>query len=77
LVCAAITKDELWEEVNPALDRMLGFGQSNMEIEELIRCGPFGVQGLCKYLEVLVEEGGVVGGLLEGKVSSLINVIDK
>ena len=36
LVCAAITKDELWEEVNPALDRMLGFGRSNMEIQELI-----------------------------------------
>ena len=35
-VCAAITKDELWEEVNPALDRMLGFGRSNTEIEELI-----------------------------------------
>jgi len=67
-VCAAVSQDELWETVNPALDRMLGFGRSNQEIQELIRRGPFGVQGLCEYLELLVEEGGVVGGLVEGKV---------
>ena len=34
------------------------------------------MQGLCEYLELLVEEGRVVGGLLEGKVSALIDAID-
>jgi hypothetical protein len=36
-----------------------------------------GVQSLCKYLELLVEKGGVVGGLVEGKVSALISAIDE
>ena len=76
-VCATVTPDELWECVNPALDRMLGFGRSNKEIQEIIRRGPFGVQGLCEYLELLVEEGGIVGGLLEGKVSALIGAIEE
>jgi hypothetical protein len=76
-ICATVTQDELWENVNPALDRMLRFGRSSVEIQGLIRCGPFGVQSLCKYLELLVEKGGVVGGLVEGKVSALIGVIDE
>lgn len=76
-VCATVAQDELWENVNPAMDRMLGFGRSSAEIQGLIRRGPFGVQSLCEYLELLVEEGGVVGGLVEGKVSALISAIDK
>ena len=75
-VCTAVTRDELWKNVNPALDRMLGFGQSKMEIQELVRRGPFGVQGLCEYFELLLKKGGVVGGLLEGKISALIDAID-
>jgi hypothetical protein len=35
------------------------------------------VEGLFEYLEVLIEEGGVVGGLIKGKVSTLINGINK
>jgi hypothetical protein len=76
-ICATVTQDELWENVNPALDRMLGFGQSSNEIQDLIRRGQFGVQGLCEYLEVLVEEAGVVGGLLEGKVSAVVGAIEE
>jgi hypothetical protein len=41
-VCATVTQDELWKCVNPALDRMLGFGRSNKEIQEIIRRGAFG-----------------------------------
>ena len=34
-----------------------------------------GVEGFFEYLEVLVEDGGVIGSLIEGKVSTLINTI--
>ena len=34
-----------------------------------------GVQGFCEYLEVLVDEGGIVGGLIEGKASTLVEAI--
>ena len=75
--CAEIPIDELWENVNPGLDRMLGFGRPMDEIQAIIRRGSLGVEGLFEFLEVLVEEGGVGGGLIEGKVSTLINAINE
>ncbi|KAI9431976.1 hypothetical protein H4582DRAFT_1821850 [Lactarius indigo] len=74
-VCADVPQDELWENVNPGLDRILGFGRPHEEIAAMVRCSWAGLQGLYEYLEVLVEEGGVVGGLLEGKVTALIAVL--
>jgi hypothetical protein len=56
---------------------MLGFGRSSVEIQDLIRHSPFGVQSLCEYLELLFEKGGVVGGLVKGKVSVQISAIDE
>ena len=38
--------------------------------------GEMGVQGFCEYLEVLVDNGGIVGGLIEGKVSTLVEAIE-
>jgi len=74
--CSAVERDEVWELVNPGLDRLLGFGKSNEEICSLIRRGPGGVAGLYSYLEYLVEEKGVVGDLLEGKINVLLDAID-
>ncbi|KAH9008273.1 hypothetical protein EDB84DRAFT_1447042 [Lactarius hengduanensis] len=71
-VCADVPRDELWENVNPGLDRILGFGRPHEEIAAMVRGGREGLRGLYEYFEVLVEEGGVVGGLLEGKVTALI-----
>jgi len=73
--CARIPLDELWENLNPGLDRMLGFGRPMDEIQAIIQHGPMGVEGLVEYLQVLVKEGGVVGSLIEGKVSTLIDAI--
>jgi hypothetical protein len=75
--CAEIPVDELWENVNPGLDRMLGFGRTKDEVKGIIRRGSLGVEGLFEYLKVLVEEGGVGGGLIEGKISTLINAINE
>ena len=71
-VCADVPRDEIWENVNPGLDRILGFRRPQEEIVALIRCSQEGLHGLYDYLEVLVEQGGVVGGLLEGKVEALM-----
>lgn len=34
-----------------------------------------GVEGFFEYLEVLIKNGGVVGSLIEGKITTLINAI--
>ena len=72
LLCADVPQDEVWENVNPGLDRILGFGRPQREIVAMIRRSREGLQGLYEYLEVLVEQGGVVAGLLEGKVATLM-----
>ncbi|KAH9010057.1 hypothetical protein EDB85DRAFT_2240366, partial [Lactarius pseudohatsudake] len=74
-VCADVPQDEVWENVNPGLDRILGFGRPHEEIVAMVRCSWVGLWGLYEYLEVLVEEGGVVGGLLDGKVTALITAL--
>ena len=74
-VCADVPQDEIWENVNPGLDRILGFGRPQEEITTMIRHSRESLQGLYEYLEVLVEQGGVVGGLLEGKVTALMGAM--
>jgi hypothetical protein len=74
-VCADVPCDEVWENVNPGLDRILGFGRTHDEIVAMICCDRDGLQGLYEYLEVLVEQGGIVGGLLEGKVDALMSAM--
>jgi hypothetical protein len=76
-VCADVLQDEVWENVSPGLDRILGFARPQGEIVAMICCSWEGFQGLYKYLEVLVEQGGIVGGLLEGKVAALINAMEE
>jgi hypothetical protein len=67
-----VANEEIWEFVNPILDRMLGFGRTPEDIRTVLRRGERGVRGLCDFLEYLVEEKGVVGGLLEGKINVLL-----
>ncbi|KAH9016244.1 hypothetical protein EDB84DRAFT_1567344 [Lactarius hengduanensis] len=75
-ICADVPQDELWENVNPGLDRILGFRRPQEEIVVMVCSSRVGLQGLYEYLEVLVEEGGVVGGLLEGKVTALLMAME-
>ena len=73
--CAGVDNDELWEVINPGLDRLLSFGRPRNEVQSIIWRGPKGVDGLCDYLEYLIAEKGLKGGLIEGKVSMLIAAI--
>ena len=63
--CAGVADDEIWETVNPGLDRFLGFGRSADDVALAVRGGEMGVMGFCDYLSYLVEEKGIGGGLLE------------
>ncbi|KAF8148022.1 hypothetical protein B0H34DRAFT_803153 [Crassisporium funariophilum] len=73
--CLGTNKDEIWEVVNPALDRLLGFGRSFEDVQSLVCRGEKGVAGFREYLTYLVEEGGVAGALLEGKVETLLSAM--
>ena len=76
--CAGVlNNDEIWEKINPGLDRLLGFGRSMDDIRSLIRRGPKGIDGFCEYLEYLIVEKGLNGHLIEGKISVLIDAIGK
>ena len=75
--CIGVDDEEVWEIINPALDRLLGFGRPMNEIQSIIRRGPKGIDGFCEYLQYLIAEKGLKGGLIEGKVSVLIDAIGK
>ena len=72
--CMDVPDDEISEIVNPGLDRLLGFGKS--ALEAIVRRGEMGVKGFCQYLAYLIEEKGIEGGLIEGKVKVLIGAIN-
>jgi hypothetical protein len=75
--CLNLPNDEVWEVVNPGLDRLLGFGRTLDDIQSIVRRGPLGVHGLHEYLTYLVEEKGVEGGFIEGKINALIGAINE
>jgi hypothetical protein len=76
-ICNDVSTDEVWETVNPFLDRLLGFGKSKEEIRLLLRRGEKGLRGLHGFLAYLVEEKGVGGPLLEGKINLLVETIEE
>ena len=72
-----IDSEELWEEeINPRLKRILGWGTEG-KMEDLIRRGRKGVEGLAIYVRYCVEERGVNEGLFEGKLSHLMSVLEE
>ena len=74
-VYSDVDNDEIWETVNPELDCLLGFARPRAEIKAILRRGLHGVMGLQGFIEYLVEEKGVIGALLEGKLNILLEVM--
>ncbi|KAF8153671.1 hypothetical protein BJ912DRAFT_476922, partial [Pholiota molesta] len=65
-----------WEEViNPALDRVLGFGKNSDDIRALIRRGDYGMDGLYRYLKACISDLNIYAGLFEGKIRRLIDAM--
>ena len=72
-----LDKDDLWEEeINPRLKRVLGWG-TERKMEDLVRHGRNGVEGLAIYMKYFVEERGVDGSLFEGKLSRLMTALEE
>ena len=74
---AALDVDELWETtLNGVLKSTLGWGtEENMD--EIIRRGRWGLDGLVNFATYFVEQRGVSGGLFEGKLTHLVMALEK
>ena len=74
---AALETDELWEKtLNGVLKSTLGWGtEGNMD--EIIRRGRWGLDGLVDFATYFVEKRGVSGGLFEGKLTHLVMALEK
>ena len=74
---AALDSDELWEKtLNGVLKATLGWGtEGNMD--EIIRRGRWGLDGLVNFATYFVEQRGVSGGLFEGKLTHLVMALEK
>ena len=64
----SLEADELWEaSLNGVLKSTLGWGMEG-NMDEIIRRGRWGLDGLVDFATYFVEERGVSGGLFEGKL---------
>ncbi|KAF8198428.1 hypothetical protein BJ912DRAFT_1074363 [Pholiota molesta] len=69
---------DAWEEVvNPALDRVLGFGADAASIRALVYRGDYGMDGLYRYLQACVSDLKIDAGLFEGKIRRLIEAMNQ
>ena len=50
-----IANEEIWELVNPSLDRMLGFGRTPEDIRTALRRGEGGCEGFVIFLNILLR----------------------
>ena len=73
----ALDTDELWETtLNGVLKSTLGWGtEGNMD--EIIHCGRWGLDGLVNFAMYFVEQRGVSRGLFEGKLAHLVMALEK
>ena len=69
--------EELWEaRLNSILKSMLGWGiEGNMD--NIIHCGKWGLDGLVNFATYFVEEQGVSGGLFKEKLTNLVMALKK
>ena len=67
---------EAWEYLDPALNRLLGYGSSVEDVAQRVRRGPLGVEGLGRLIRRFVVHHGITGSLLEGKLGILMSAIE-
>ena len=73
----AIDADELWEtSLNNVLKATLGWGKEG-NMEELIRRGKWGLDGLVNFVTYFVRERGVSEELFRGKLNYLFEELEK
>ena len=67
--------DEAWENLDPLLNQVVGYGATPETISQRIRRGKFGMDGMYTWPKVCIEELNVSEGLLEGKIERLIDAM--
>ncbi|KAJ8517282.1 hypothetical protein ONZ45_g5524 [Pleurotus djamor] len=67
--------EDAWEVWDPALNAVLR-QQSTESMRGMVQVGEYGLAALCGLLRFLVYDQHVMGGLIEGKVGRLMEVID-
>jgi hypothetical protein len=70
-----LAKDDAWEYLDPLLNRLLGFNRTAESISEALRGGERGLMAMVRYLKAFVGHYQIDGGLLEGKIKRLLDVI--
>jgi hypothetical protein len=67
--------DDLWEAtLNHILKSALGWGTDG-NVDEIIRRGKWGLDGLVNFAMYFVNERGMSEGLFEGKLGNLMKVL--
>jgi hypothetical protein len=70
------TDQDDWEDVlNPMMHRAFGYGadaEDEGELRGLARCGGYGLDGFCRFMEYFVAHRRLQVGLFEGKIKILL-----
>ena len=73
----SLDADGLWEEVlNSFLKGALGWG-TEQSMDDVVRRGAMGMGGILQFARYFIEERGVNEILFEGKLSHLLNAVEK
>ncbi|KAL1658019.1 hypothetical protein GGF50DRAFT_68089, partial [Schizophyllum commune] len=68
---------EAWEVLDPALNRIFGYGTTAESAAAIIRRGDYGMSGVVRIMEIFVENyEGIDGALLEGKIQCMVEAIE-
>jgi hypothetical protein len=67
--------EDAWEKFDGPLNTLLQ--NSPHELQNLVRVGEKGLNGLCRFLEYLVTHHNVSGYLLEGNITRLMQAMSE
>ena len=71
-----LAPENAWEELDPILNRLVGYGMSPQAFAGTVRRGERGMKGVWRFLEAWVSRYRIEGKLLEGKVATMIAAIE-
>jgi len=73
-----IEGDELWEaNLNRFLKEVFGWGLTENRMNNIVRRGKKGMDGVLEFTRYFIEERGVSEGLFEGKFSGLLDTLER
>jgi hypothetical protein len=72
----ADSDDDPWESViDPALNRVIGFGVSTRQIADIMRRGHFGIDGFCQWIKICMVELEISPALLEMRLERVFDAL--